>query len=472
MKIAPAAMSTAFAPCRSSPSVRPALVVVDVTPMLPGGGNGGAKWFVLALLGELVWQRPHWRWLLLTTAANDGFLGELFPAMDRLMVIDGAGQLVLRPDPAQLPGGRRADLLYCPFTAPFHASPMVPTVATVYDLQFAAYPQFFSHAEAEERAGHFFRAAQVAERLVCISDYVRDHVRRVTCLPAQRVTRVHISLPDRLAAAGQADAAAVAALMARLGLAAGRYLIYPANTWPHKNHTMLLTAAGIYFARHPESDLTLVCTGVSDDERGRMLRLAAERMGLAGRVRFPGFQSEGDLAALLGNARALIFPSLFEGFGMPVLEAMAQGMPVLSANTTSLPEIAGDAALLFDPRRPGEIVRAVEAIESDPELAPRLAAAGRLRARALGDAASMGAGYLAVFDEVLAGERCLAGMVRRRTRKLLLVVGDCRRRIAPLRRIRRLPRWLWGRVQLARAILGRRLPFLRALVRRLRGDLP
>jgi len=464
-------MSSAFTARHLSSPVRAVLVVIDVTPMLPGGGNGGAKWFVLALLGELVRQRPDWRWLLLTTAANDGFLGELFPAMDRLMVIDGAGRPILYPDPRRLPDGRRADMVYCPFTAPFHVSPMVPTVATVYDLQFAAYPQFFSRAEVEERASHFFRAARVAERLVCISDYVRDHVRRVTGLPAKRVCRVYISLPDRLAGAGQADAAAVSTLMARLGLVAGRYLIYPANTWPHKNHTMLLTAAGVYFARHPDSDLKLVCTGVSDDERGRMLRLAAERMGLAGRVRFPGFQSEGDLAALLDNARALLFPSLFEGFGMPVLEAMAQGMPVLSADTTCLPEIAGDAALLFDPRRPGEIVRAIETIETDRELAGRLAAAGRRRARALGDAASIGAQYLAVFDEVLAEERGFVGVIRRCLRKLRLVIKDGRYVIPAIRRrLRRLPGWLFGRVQLLRMSLSRRLPFLRALMRRWRGD--
>ena len=170
-----------------APVLAQALIVVDVTPMLPGGGNGGAKWFVLALLGELLRQRPDWRWLLLTTAANDGFLGEMFPAMERLLVIDGTGQLILRPDPGQLPGGRRADLLYCPFTAPFHARPAVPTVATVYDLQFAAYPQFFSYAEIQERSGHFSLAVQLTERLVCISDYVRDHVRRVTGIPANRL---------------------------------------------------------------------------------------------------------------------------------------------------------------------------------------------------------------------------------------------------------------------------------------------
>ncbi|MFI4987726.1 MAG: glycosyltransferase, partial [Alphaproteobacteria bacterium] len=286
-----------------------ATVMVDLTPLLPGGGNGGAKWFVLALLAGMAQARPGWRWLLLATAANEALLAAHFPAMTRLSAIDAEGRAAFRPDPAALPEGGRADLLYCPFTAPFYASRRVPTIATVYDLQFAAYPQFFSRAEVAERARNFFAAAAACERLVCISDYVRDSVLRVSGLDKRRVARVHITLPDRLKAG---DAAALSALLARERLAPQRYLIYPANTWPHKNHEMLLTAAGMYFARHPASDLKILCSGVSDDARGRALKAAAWRMALGERVLFPGFLGEEDLAALLGAARALVFPSLFE----------------------------------------------------------------------------------------------------------------------------------------------------------------
>lgn len=425
-----------------------ATLVVDVTPLLPGGGNGGAKWFVLALLAEMARQRPRWRWLLLTTAANDGLLGELLPWMERLRTIDGDGRPRIRPDPSSLPDGSRAHLLYCPFTAPFYACPAVPTVATVYDLQFAEYPQFFSRAEAEERARHFYQAATVCDILVCISDYVRNHAQRISGLDGERVRRIHISLPDRLPAP---DPTAIPALLGRYGLVPRRYLIYPANTWPHKNHEMLLTAAGIYFARHPESDLKIICSGVSDDSRGQALKRAAQRMGLGGRAIFSGFLSERELSGLMRSARALIFPSLFEGFGMPVLEAMSLGVPVLSAKITSLPEITGDAALLFDPRRPLDIVRAIEAIEGDSALAGRLAAAGRRRARTLGQATTMAEGYLDLFAEVLADARRLRSRLRRR---LFWLRWDLR--------------WLYRRLQRARAFLGERLPWLRVAVRRIR----
>jgi len=450
-----------------------ATVMVDLTPLLPGGGNGGAKWFVLALLAGMAERRPRWRWLLLTTAANDELVRERFPTLARLCTGGGDAAPALRPDPAALPGGGRADLLYCPFTALFYAKPAVPTIATVYDLQFIAYPQFFSRTEVEERARHFFRAAAAADRLVCISDYVRDQVCRATGLGAAWVKRVHISLPDRL---GPADPAALPALLARHGLRHGRYLIYPANTWPHKNHDMLLAAAGLFFARHPASDLKLVCPGVSDDRRGQALKAAARRMGLAERAIFPGFLGERDLAGLFAGARALIFPSLFEGFGMPLLEAMAQGVPVLSANTTSLPEIAGDAALMFDPRRPDEIVGAIETIEGEPRMAERLAAAGRARAAQFGNAATMAEAYLALFDDVMALQRRPLGAFRRRLALFYreaarALSGDRRKHLrhALAGRIRGTPRWLLGRLQLARAYLGGRLPGLRALAVRLRG---
>lgn len=462
----PNAVPTACAVTAMTPTpLQYASVMVDLTPLLPGGGNGGAKWFALSLLAEMARQRPGWRWFLITTAGNNALLAERFPAMVRVKASGGDGHAAQHPDPASLPGGGCAELLFCPFTAPFYANRRVPTIATVYDLQFLAYPQFFSRVEVEERAGNFFRAAALADRLVCISDFVRDDVCRAIGLDERWVKRVHISLPGRLAVP---DAAALAPLLARHGLARGRYLLYPANTWPHKNHDMLLTAAGMYFARHPMSDLKIVCPGASDDGRGVALKAAAARMGLGARVIFPGFLDEEALAGLLAAARALIFPSLFEGFGMPLLEAMAFGVPVLSADTTSLPEIAGDAALLFDPRRPHDIVRAIAAIEEDAALAERLAAAGRTRAAGFGDAATMAAAYLALFDEVIAERQRVFGALRRRLR--LLGREGSRMLVRKLHEGELRPSaWLRGHLQLARAYLGRRLPRLKALAGRLRG---
>jgi glycosyltransferase involved in cell wall biosynthesis len=180
------------------------------------------------------------------------------------------------------------------------------------------------------------------------------------------------------------------------GLEENGFLLYPANFWPHKNHSMLLTAFGMFRHRHPESRLQLVCTGFPD-ERMDALREAVQRMGLRSLVILPGYLSEEELAALLASCKALIFPSLYEGFGMPVLEAMAFSKPILCSNVTSLPEVAGDCALLFDPKKPQEILGAIEQIMTDSKLASSLVERGKVRIARWGGPEQMARQYLAVF---------------------------------------------------------------------------
>jgi hypothetical protein len=131
------------------------------------------------------------------------------------------------------------------------------------------------------------------------------------------------------------------------------------------------------------------------------LREKVRRMELEHRVQFLGYVPDQEFAALMQSALAVIFPSLYEGFGMPVLEAMACGTPVLCSNVTSLPEVAGDAALFFDPRRPVEIANAIERIVGDPALAKDLARRGYRRVAAFSDPTEMARQYLRVFQEVL-----------------------------------------------------------------------
>src|SRR4029077_7740460 len=149
----------------------------------------------------------------------------------------------------------------------------------------------------------------------------------------------------------------------------------------------------------------LVCTGALN-ARLESLRIATARMGLEKRVHFPGFMPDSELAALFQSCRAVLFPSLYEGFGMPVLEAMAFGKVVLCSNVTSLPEIAGDAALFFDPRKPTEIVNAICRLESDSVLAARLIERGCQRVQDFSDSTKMAQQYLQVFREAV-GDPCM-----------------------------------------------------------------
>jgi hypothetical protein len=268
----------------------------------------------------------------------------------------------------------------------------------IYDLQHRYYPQFFSPDDRYYRDRHLAEAARLADHLVCISEYVRGTVLEQLDVPPDHVHAVHIRLPSRLP---EPTAEGAAAALARFGLQPGRYLLYPANFWVHKNHAMLLTAFGIYRARHPESDLRLVCTG-APGARMDAVQEAAAHMALADWTTFTGFLSDEDFAALLHHCRALMFPSLYEGFGMPPLEAMALGKPVLCSDVTSLPEVAGDAALYFDARKPHAIAAAIHRLETEPELVASLVARGRERVAAFADTGTMAAQYLEVFRAALA----------------------------------------------------------------------
>jgi glycosyltransferase involved in cell wall biosynthesis len=284
-------------------------------------------------------------------------------------------------------------LLFCPFTMPFFYDPHIPVVSVVYDLQFAYYPQFFSSQDRADREYHFRETCHRASLLVCISDYVRETVLSNSSLSPARVATIPIRLGGRLKKPGSGE---IFAVLQKTGLEENGFLLYPANFWPHKNHSMLLTSFGMYRYRHPESRLQLVCTGFPD-ERMDALREAVQRMGLRSFVILPGYLPEEELAALLASCKALIFPSLYEGFGMPVLEAMAFSKPILCSNVTSLPEVAGDCALLFDPKKPQEILSAIEQIMTDSKLASSLVERGKVRIARWGGPEQMAREYLAVF---------------------------------------------------------------------------
>jgi glycosyltransferase involved in cell wall biosynthesis len=158
----------------------------------------------------------------------------------------------------------------------------------------------------------------------------------------------------------------------------GSYLFFPGHTWHHKNHRAAVSALAILC--RAGADLTLVCTGGQREAQPALERLVAEN-GLEGRVLFLGYVPREAMPALYSGARCLVFPSLFEGFGLPVLEAMSCGCPVVCSNATSLPEVAGEAALLIDPNNPEAIAEAIRSVHENDGLRTSLAARGVKRAQ-------------------------------------------------------------------------------------------
>jgi glycosyltransferase involved in cell wall biosynthesis len=404
-------------------------IVVDLTPVLPGGENGGAKVFVLELLRRLAERAPKTQFVLLTQASAHQELAALDRENVRRVMVAGAeGPLAIRSLAtkmfsrvlAHLPGRLRrlagrlgyallkaskrsrsgtllrdlhADLLFCPFTAPTYFELNIPAVCIIYDLQYKTYPEFFAPEDVAHRGRTFIEAVRRSTVLVAISDYSRDVAIAEGKLDPTRIKTIHLHISRH----SLRNAARDETILARLQLAAGKYLIYPANFWKHKNHEMLLTAFGV--ARHNglADEIRLVCTG-APGPRQQWLKQAAQGLGLEHHILFPGYLANAELLALMTNSAGVIFPSLYEGFGLPVIEAMATGVPVACSNVTSLPEVAGDAAILFDPRVPEQIAQAMISLAHDRELSARLIRAGEARAARFSDSKLMAEQYWELFQ--------------------------------------------------------------------------
>lgn len=402
-------------------------ILVDLTPVLPGGENGGAKLFVLELLKKLAKANPSTHFTLLTQSKAHAELASLDSEnISRLMVENATGRksfiarlvnftlrhLPFIPSRLSLIGYRvfcwlkkraikniiatcKPDLVFCPFTAPTYTIKGVPSVCVIYDLQYKTHPLFFARADMLNRDHAFTEACRVATRLTAISDYSRASAITHGQISPDKIRTIYL----RMAKRAQPHTKTLTSLFASLEIEEKRYLLYPANFWLHKNHEMLLTALKMaYNSKYLGQDVKLVCTG-APGQRQQWLMDAALRMDLKSQVVFTGFLKDSDLATLLHNAVGVIFPSLYEGFGLPILEAMAAQVPVACSNITSLPEIAGDGAILFDPRKPNEIANAMRDLVNNTVQRQALIEVGKQRVQTFCDSGRMAEEYWHLFQE-------------------------------------------------------------------------
>ena len=271
----------------------------------------------------------------------------------------------------------------------------VPGILTMNDLQHLEYPQFFSPEDWNTREMFYRESAARARHIICISEFTRQHMHRRYGVALEKMTTVWI-IPDSGAWRALQEGTR-SSLLAGMGLAEP-FLLFPAHCWPHKNHARLVEAIDLVDSSLP-ADLKVVLTGNPFPQDHPAATLIREH-GLARRIVHLGFRSPLELRALYQGCLAVVFPSLFEGFGMPVAESIISGKPVLCSNVTSLPEIAGDAALQFDPLDTQAIAVRILEIATQPSLRASLTQAA-LRRRAVFSARRTAVQTLAVYQRVV-----------------------------------------------------------------------
>jgi glycosyltransferase involved in cell wall biosynthesis len=398
-----------------------ARVAIDMTPLLPGGTNGGVRLLALEIVKGFQEAAKNSSFLILTASWNHEELSALdAPNTERLCVLNERGAGVANVGTSALSTGfinraikayyllphslrrlllatgvlrqvgsivtrcrhsleeyfqkkplsrgilsaHEVDVLFCPFTAPTLAESGIPTVCLICDLQHKDYPQFFTFDEVNTRESFYKEVRNKADAIICISEFTRESVIKYLQTQPDRTHVIHVCIQSRL---HRSKSEALSPHLQFLHLDRFPYMFYPANFWRHKNHQLLFASYGIFVSNNPEKRLDLVLTGTLDDTQ-KELRKQVKCMGLEHRVHFLGYLNEDELISVWKKCLFLIFPSLYEGFGIPVLEAMQFGKPVLCGNTTSLPEVAGSAALYFDPRKPAELAQCIERIATDPQL--------------------------------------------------------------------------------------------------------
>jgi glycosyltransferase involved in cell wall biosynthesis len=373
--------------------MRPLRVCIDAR--LGSGLSGGVEQAVIGLAAGLSrLEDGSEDYLFLTHPGHDGWLRPYIRKPSRLLPsrMEYAGEAGIVPELR-----RRARLL--PFVRGSRDIPAsdgtlegsgsrlvhfahqeaflteIPSIYQPHDLQHLHLPELFSERERRRRERVYRTHCQRAALVVAMTSWGRRDLIDSYGLPEEKVAVVPWgSVLDEYPEPGTND---LDEIRARLSLPEA-FLLFPGQTWPHKNHEGLLEALALLRDRDG-IEVPVVCPGRRNHHFPRVEERAHE-LGLEAIVRFPGFVSPLELRGLYSLARGLVFPSRFEGWGLPVCEAFSAGLPVASSSATALRGLVDDAGLLFDPTDPEEMAAQISRMWTNDELRRRLAEKGRERA--------------------------------------------------------------------------------------------
>jgi len=309
-------------------------------------------------------------WTVFANPSEAGNVRELCPGASIIPVVHETATSVIR-DELNATG---YDVLFCPLLALEPMRPEIPSAVTIPDLQHEFYPEYFEAGTLKWRRDTFQPSASNADIVFTLSQFSKRTIAERLHADPNKIVVVELAADPEFGATTSPEAEAAWRDL-RLG---DDYIYYPANYWPHKNHSALLRALKlIHKNRH--SDLRLVLTGATDG--AERVRKEIASLGLGKSVHILPYQSRAVIAEIYRHARALVFVSRFEGFGIPVVEAFHTGTPVVSSRACSLPEVAGDAALFVDETSPQSIADGISRVLDDDPLRKDLVEKGTERAR-------------------------------------------------------------------------------------------
>jgi glycosyltransferase involved in cell wall biosynthesis len=356
----------------------------------------GIGTYVRNLLRQLARQDTTNEYVVLCREQDCDTIEEFGPRFRA--VVQNAGPYSVREQFAVPMDLRReaVDLFHAPH---YVLPPLTPcrSVVTIHDCIHLRFPQYLPSTLGHMYAwGQMWTATHRASRVITVSEASKRDILRYFRVPDRQIDVIYNAIDDRFW--GQPDADEIGRVRERYRLT-DPFVLYAGNIKPHKNLERLIEA--FHLMRQDTPHLSSVQLLIIGDEISKYatLRRAVHRHKLHKHVRFFGFVSDQTLAALYRLADVFVFPSLYEGFGLPPLEAMASGTPVIASNVSSLPEVCGDAAMMIDPYDPAAIADAMRRVLETPALREDLQRRGLARAREFSWERSI-ARVREIYDEV------------------------------------------------------------------------
>ncbi len=338
------------------------VIAIDVRML----GHSGIGTYVTSLVPRIVAARKDWRFCLL--GSRDAMRSLGWDRLPNVEMVDFSSGIYSLAEQVQWVRGvsRGADLVWSPhYNIPFVSRGKL--MVTVHDVAHLAMPQFFRGLHKRLYAWTMFAAVRTrADRVLCVSRFTGDELARLVGIGNERIEIVHNGIDEGWFQLESGNPPRP-----------GPYLLYVGNVKPHKNLGILLKAFRLLLDRIPHD---LVIAGetegfiTGDNEAMGVAAEFPDRIVVTGRV------PNDELRRLVANAQALVLPSLYEGFGLPALEAMACGCPVLVSTAASLPEVCGDAAVYFDPRDERNVAEQILSVIENDELRENLRERGRRHA--------------------------------------------------------------------------------------------